>query len=508
MSGAAGTPPAPTGGSWRSHRRVVPRTIQAPPPPRGTFIFRDLNPGERIIWIRRQSYLFLLATAAPVLLLGLGLFLLDALLGANVPSIVHLIGLALMALLGVYWLIANLWPWFFQFYVLTNQRVVKSTGFFFRHRGEIGLKTIAQVRVERPNVFYIALGIGNVVVRPIGPELELTGLAHSRDVGDSILAAMEDPTFGLPPAAVPPAPQVPPIKSRKLQAALDDLAHPLAMPTGSPPIMRAPFLGFLHRRIPMRFLQGESVVEVVYRHWAVLVRDEIPALLILLAGVIASILLSRTNGGGNLTMWVLAGGIVFGGIIGVLLYMNWADDVFILTTQRVIDIDRLAFILAEYSKDAPYARIQEVNVHRNVLGKLLGFGSIVVDTAGRKSPLAMENIPHAFRVMDRIFEQINLLRERDQVQAANRQKKENLLWMATVLNDLQITVPDLRGRSVVAAAAEARKAGLKLTVEQERPVPGQPPGTVIEQRPSAGTTALADAEVRVVLSGRPVGAIP
>lgn len=506
MSGAAGTPPAPTGGRWRSHRRVVPRTIQAPPPPSGTFIFRDLNPGERIIWIRRQSYLFLLATAAPVLLLGLGLFLLDALLGANVANVVHVIGLALLAVLGVYWLIANLWPWFFQFYVLTNQRVVRSTGFFFRHRGEIGLKTIAQVRVERPNVFYIALGIGNVIVRPIGPELELTGLAHPRDVGDSILAAIDDPNFGLPAAAVPAAPQAPPIKSPKLQAALDDLAHPVAMPAVSPPIMPTPPFSFLHRKIPMRFLQGEEIVEVVYRHWAILLRDEIPALILLLAGIIGSILLSRT--GGDLAPWVLVGGIVFGGMIGLLLYLNWADDVFILTNQRVIDIDRLAFILAEYSKDAPYARIQEVNVNRNVLGKLLGFGSIVVDTAGRKSPLAMEHIPHAFRVMDRIFEQINLLRERDQVQAANRQKKENLLWMATVLNDLQITVPDLHGRSVVAAAAEARKAGLKLTVEQERPVPGQPPGTVIEQRPSAGTTALADAEVRVILAGRPVGAVP
>lgn len=506
MSGAAGTPPAPPGGNQRRHRRVVPRTIQAPPPPRGTFIFRDLNPGERIIWIRRQSYLFLLATVAPVLLLGLGLFLLDALLGANLPGFVHLIGLALLALLGVYWLISDLWPWFFQFYVLTNQRVVKSTGFFHRVRGEIGLKTVAQVRVERPTIFYIILGIGNVVVRPIGPELELTGLAHPRDLGDSILAMMEDPNFGLPPAAVPPPPSAPPVKSRKLQAALDNLASPVPMPAVAPPIMGTPLFNFLHRKIPMRFLQGEEIVELVYRHWVILLRDEIPALVMLLAGVVGSILLSRT--GSELAMWVLAGGIVFGGVIGVLLYLNWADDVFILTTLRVIDIDRLAFILAEYSKDAPYARIQEVNVNRNVLGKLLGFGSIRVDTAGRKSPLEMEHIPHAFRVMDRIFEQINLQRERDQVQAANRQKKENLLWMATVLNDLQITVPDLRGRSVVAAAGEARKAGLKLTVEMERLAPGQPAGTVIEQRPSAGTAAVADAEVRVVLAGRPIAAVP
>jgi len=507
VSGAAGPPPAQTNGSWRTLGRVVPRTVLTPDAPHGSLVFRQLNPGERIVWIRRQSYLFLLASAAPVLLLALGLFLLDTLLGANLPSIVHLIALGLLALLALYWLLANLWPWFFQFYALTNERVLRSTGFFHRHRVEIVLKSVAQVRVERPTVFYVMLGIGNVVVRPIGPEMELTGLAHPRDLGDSILAMQEDPNYALPPAATPTPPPVPSVTSQKLQTALDDLARPAPMPAAPPePPPRAPVFGFLHRRIPIRFFQGESVVEVVYRHWAILLKDLIPALLIVAAGVIGGVLLGM-SGNGQLAVWLIAGGIGLGGVIGVLLYMNWADDVFILTTHRVIDIDRLVFILAEYSIDAPYARIQEVRVSRNVLGKLLGFGSITVDTAGRKSPLQMDNVPHAFRVMDHIFEQINLLRERELVQVVNKQKQENRRWMATVLHDLMMTVPDLRGRSIVAAAAAARKAGLKLTVELERPASGQPAGTVLEQQPTPGTAALADAEVRVVLSGRSV-AVP
>lgn len=509
MSGANAGPtqPAPNG-SWRRQGRVVPKRVQAPPPPGDLFVFRDLNPGERIVWIRRQTGLFLVATGAPLALLALGLFLLNLWLGATLPGIVILIGLLLLAALLIRWAVTDLWNWFFQFYVLTNERVIRSRGYFRRDRGEIPLKSVAQVRVEQPNPFFTALRIGNVMVRPIGTELELTGLRYPRDVGDTILAMQEDPTFGLPPTATPPAARPPSVKSKRLRAALDDLAQPAAMPVTPIPRVRAPFFGFLHRKIPIRFFQGESVVEVVYRHWFVLLRNELIAIVLVVAGVAVGTFLMMQHAPGLLPFDITALGVITGGFLGVLIYMNWADDVFVLTTHRVIDIDRLIFILAEYSNDAPYARIQEVRVSRNMLGRFLGYGSIRVETSGRKGPLQMENIPGAFHVMDRIFEQINLLREREAVAAINRQKQENLKWMATVLNDLVITVPDVRGRPVVAAAGEVRKAGLKLIVEAEHPSRAQAAGTVLEQVPAPGTSAVADAEVRVVLAGNPIAAVP
>lgn len=509
MSGANAGPPQPApNGSWRRQGRVVPKRIQAPPPPSGTFVFRDLNPGERIVWIRRQTALFLVATGAPVALLALGLLLLNLWLGATLPGVVFLIGLALLALLLIRWAVTDLWNWFFQFYVLTNERVIRSKGYFNRDRGEIPLKSVAQVRVERPNVFFMVLRIGNVVVRPIGTELELSGLRYPRDVADTILAMQEDPKFGLPASARPAATRPPGVKSKRLQAALDALAQPAPMPVAPVPIVRAPFLGFLHRKIPIKFIEGESVVEVVYRHWIVLLKDELIAIAILLIGVAASVLLRLGGFRGMTPFYVLLLGVLVGGFTGALLYMNWADDVFVVTTHRVIDIDRLIFILSEYSNDAPYARIQEVQVHRNALGRFLGYGSIRVETSGRKAPLHMSNIPGAYRVMDRIFEQINLLRERERVAGVNRQKQENLKWMATVLNDLVITVPDVRGRSVVAAAGEVRRAGLKLIVEAEHPSRAQAAGTVLDQVPAPGTSAVADAEVRVVLAGNPIAAVP
>jgi hypothetical protein len=115
----------------------------------------------------------------------------------------------------------------------------------------------------------------------------------------------------------------------------------------------------------------------------------------------------------------------------------------------------------------------------------------------------MDNIPHAGQVMDRIFQQINLMRERESVTAINKQKKENYKWLSTLFNEAVITVPDVRGLALLDAAGQLRRSGLKLVVLAERHVPGATSGTVVEQQPSADTTALADSEVRVVLAAAP-----
>jgi membrane protein YdbS with pleckstrin-like domain len=269
------------------------------------------------------------------------------------------------------------------------------------------------------------------------------------------------------------------------------------------PVTRVPFGGLLQRRIPINFIEGEEVIEVVYRHWFVLLVRELPALAVLVAGVVAGeVFLHLAPHSPNGQLFLL-GGIVIGLGYALLIYLNYADDVFVLTTHRVIDIDRLLYILADYSNDAPYARIQDVHVERNFMGKLLGFGSIKVETSGRKYPVQMTDVPHAFAIMDRIFAQINSIRERESVLAVNRQKKENHRWMATVLNELVVEVPDVRGLPLLQAGARVRQSGLKLVVDRERVIRGTPPGRIIDQAPSPGSTQVSDNEVRVVLSGRP-----
>lgn len=497
--------------SWRAQARVVARTRPMVYQPARPLSFRGQNAGERVIWIKRQSKLSLLATGAPLLLGFVALIALHFLLGTQpqIGGTVQILGMIVLALFTLRWVVTDFWNWFFRIYVLTDQRVIGFRGLFNRTTEEVPLKSVAQVLMERPSPLYVFFNIGDLVVRPIGSPLNLPGVAHPRDVADSILEMQSNPNYGLPASALP-APAGPQlrVRSKKLRDALDELAKPAPMPATPPARGLTSFNAFLHRKIPIRFIEGESVIEVVYRHWFILLRDEAPAIIILIVGVALSVLLRNSNPQSGLPGLLAAMAVLISLVVGGLTYMNWADDVFILTTHRVIDIDRLFFLLAEYSNDAPYARIQDVHVERNWLGMLLGFGSIAVETSGRKYPIKMNDVPRAFSLMDRIFSQINLLRERESVMAINKQKKENHQWMATILGDLVTEVPDVRGHTVIEAAGRARAAGLKLVVDVERPAPGVSAGVVLEQSPTAGTSALNEGELRVVLSRQGVAATP
>ena len=497
MSGAANQPNRP-GAPRRGARRVVARNaINVTISPR---TFPGQLPGEHVVWIRRQSRLYLLASGWPIVVGLLAIFAISGLMGvaAGAGGVLELVLAAGVLLYTIYWLCTDFLNWFNTYYVLTDQRVLSVRGYFNRVSEDIPLKNVAQVFVDRPSFIQIALHIGDVHVRPIGTPVLLLGVSHPRDVADSILAVQANPPT---PGAATPATPTPKLRSKKLQSALDDLAKPMPMPIPNP-VARVPFGGLFQRKIPINFIEGEEVIEVVYRHWWVLLVRELPAFAVLAAGIVIGEVLMRVTPHSTNGQLFLIGGIVVGLGYALLIYLNYADDVFVLTTHRVIDIDRLLYILSDYSNDAPYARIQDVHVERNFIGKLLGFGSIKVETSGRKYPVQMTDVPHAFAIMDRIFAQINSIRERESVIAINKQKKENHRWMATVLHELIVEVPDVRGLPLLHAGARVRQAGLKLVVDRERAEPGTPPGRIIDQAPSPGSAQVADNEVRVVLSGR------
>lgn len=467
--------------------------------------YRWQMPNERVIWIRRRHWLYLFAPAWPLALSLLALAALRVLGGAlvGVGALLQLLDIGLALVLLVRWAIVDVGDWVFRYYILTDQRVIASHGYFRPNRREAVLKSVVQVLVQRPNALLMSLNIGDVIVRVIGTSVDLTGVSHPRDVGDSILQVQQNPG-----GADAPAPAAPRVPSQKIQTALDNLAVP-AQPPATPEPGRPPFFGLLQRKVPIKFMDGESVVEVVYRHWFILVRRLVPALLLFIIGVAGGMALGRYEGAqvGMLPMYMVTGGFVVGMGWALLVYLNFVDDIFVLTTHRVVDIDRLIFLLSEYSNDAPYARVQDIHVEVGLIGNILGYGTIVVETSGRKYPLKMTDVPHALRLMDRIFGLINDVRERESVAAINKQKKENYKWLATVLHEALVIVPDVRGLSLLDAGARLRAVELRLAVQEERPAAGMRPGMVLDQIPSPGSTALPQNEVRLILSAQasPVG---
>jgi uncharacterized membrane protein YdbT with pleckstrin-like domain len=464
--------------------------------------FRGQQPGETPIFVHRKHPFYLFFPAWPAVLSLAGLMVLFLVHSNN--SRVAALFFILQVLLGIAfiiflikWLVADLNNWLFNLYVLTDRRLMAAAGFFTPNRQEAPLDRIQQVQIDRNNLFEYFFDFGDVIIVTAGSlgDLNFAGIARPNQIADQIRETEQRFVSSGRAAQQMIEPKHPAVKR-----VLDEVAKPIAVapPQGVP---HRTFGGFLGRSLQITYLNDEVVLDYIFRHWWVLVRREVFPALLLIGSVAASGALAAFF---HTALWVVPlMGVLSGVVWGILVYLNYADDVFILTNQRIIDVDRFLFIFFEGRKQAEYTRIQDVRVTVDtIIARLFNFGDIISETAGRLPNIEMSDIPNPFVVQDKIFSLINAVKERDAVAASNRQRLEDRRLIAATMNELLIDVPDVRQLFMLDAAERLRQAGLKLVVESERRVLGVPPGVVVAQTPNAGTTALRDSEVQVVLSGR------
>jgi uncharacterized membrane protein YdbT with pleckstrin-like domain len=464
--------------------------------------FRGQQPDETTIFIRRQHPIFLLIPLWPALLCAILYGALHLVHSANPRfAAFEMLASTVLIVVGVLvvlkWLVVDLINWWYNIFVLSDRRVIEAQGFFTPNRQEAQLDRIQQVQLERSNIFEFLLDIGDVNVYTAGSQgdLRLMHVWHPDAMVDQIREA--EAAFRASGRA--PAPPIEP-ENPAVKAALDELTKPVDIPQPQAAEERT-YGAFLRRPARLHTLDDEVIVNYIYRHWFMLVRREIlPALVIIGSLAVADVLANLLGR----PIWLVAVvGVFIGLAYAFLVYLNYIDDIFILTTDRVVDIDRFLFFFFEGRKQADYTKVQDVQVDVNsLLARVLNYGDIIVETAGSLPNIEMTSIPNPFAVQDLIFTRMNALKERDLARAANRQRLENRRLIAGTMNQVLITVPDVRRLTLLQAGEALKTAGLKLVVESERPARGVPPGSVVTQVPGPRATALRDSEVYVVLSGR------
>ena len=479
----------------------------------------ELRENEDVIFALRQSPLTPLAMLWPAAAgffgwAGLN-FMSVAITGMAAPTLIQFGILGLTTLLGLRWLVRDGLGWFFCWYVLTNRRLVVSRGVLRRDRQEASTARIQTIHTERTNPIANLLAIGDVQVLTASSTgaIYLRGVHHPEDVAYTIdlvrqgkIGAHDDAETALPHTA---------LESPSVRAALDlmlmdeDAADDDDL--GEEDVDQAHLLagGILRHAIDIGMLPGERVLDRLYRHWFTLVLRVLPPFgigvtLILLLAALRAFIPAATGLSWGLT--VAVGFATF--IWEMLIVANYVDDVFIITNQRIIDIDRAYFIFAESRRETLYRSVQDVSINMPLIGRFLGYGHINVETAGRAPNIQMLNMSHPRRTQERIFALINADKERRDAADRKSQRKDMHSSVGAVLTRLMLSTPDVRGIHVMTAATRLRAAGLTVTIAGERPDVNEPPGSVLAQSPTPGSTILRGAEVALTISRRPVGAHP
>ncbi len=366
---------------------------------------------ERWIYIARRHWMaFLWRIGVPlgVIAVALGIIVVRALtrtpdfLGRVAPLVDPFVGLLLLSILFMLLAIAYIYfDWQNDLLILSNKRVIfEDRTLFMSFRTEtIPLERVQNVNTRSEGLQKL-LGYGMVSIQASGPSapiifnrVMLPGTVQKEIMKEVGREKREQ-------------------EDSRLRAAIHKRVNPGAPPLVVPqvPIERdlpttTSGLGAL---LPFGPLLLNGTV-IWHRHWVVLISKLLWPLLALLVWIGLLVGLPTLGAFSTLTLTL----ILFVGLVFVLGFFgwqiaNWRNDVYMLDPGRIVDISRLPLGLFEDRREASLGAIQNVNsTSPNLLARWLGYGNVVIETAGAAGNFTFTSVPNPAQVQRMIFEYVD-----------------------------------------------------------------------------------------------------
>jgi uncharacterized membrane protein YdbT with pleckstrin-like domain len=153
--------------------------------------------------------------------------------------------------------------------------------------------------------------------------------------------------------------------------------------------------------IPAKLLaDDEDVVLHLHTHWKALVR---PTLVLLTASAAAAYVAAATPPG-VLQPWMRVAALVIWAIIvirwAVRPFSTWLSSTYTVTTHRIIT---RSGVFSRHGRDMPLSRINDVYFEHGIMDRLLGCGTLVVESAGERGQLVLVDVPRVKKVQLEIY---------------------------------------------------------------------------------------------------------
>jgi uncharacterized membrane protein YdbT with pleckstrin-like domain len=149
---------------------------------------------------------------------------------------------------------------------------------------------------------------------------------------------------------------------------------------------------------PERLLASdEEVVLHLHPHWKKLILPIVVFLLV--AGAAGFAAATVTIPGLQIAIVVVAAALIVWFTIRPAIV--WAATHFVVTTHRVLLREG---VLSRSGRDVPLARINDVSFEHSLFERMLGCGTLVVESAGERGQLVLEDIPRVEYVQSTLYQ--------------------------------------------------------------------------------------------------------
>jgi uncharacterized membrane protein YdbT with pleckstrin-like domain len=152
----------------------------------------------------------------------------------------------------------------------------------------------------------------------------------------------------------------------------------------------------------------EEVVLHVRPHWRRLVAP-VGWVVLVLAAVIAAAVLW----GGTGALWLGAVGLGLLAWLALWPWLEWRTTHYVFTSERVLLREG---VLARHGRDIPLARINDVSFSHSLLERMLGSGTMTIESAGERGQVVLADLPRVEHTQSVLYELVEADRLRPAVE--------------------------------------------------------------------------------------------
>jgi uncharacterized membrane protein YdbT with pleckstrin-like domain len=151
-------------------------------------------------------------------------------------------------------------------------------------------------------------------------------------------------------------------------------------------------------------MPGETLVMKEHQHWIVMIKPLLLPIGLVVLAVVFDLLPNIQSDYKTLGTLVV---VALLGLWLIVVWIRWNSRSFTITDRRVI-LD--TGILSRASKVIALDRVQDISTNQSLLGRMLGYGEIEIDSAGAAGAEVLNALPHPQRFRDEVFSRAEKLR--------------------------------------------------------------------------------------------------
>lgn len=142
---------------------------------------------------------------------------------------------------------------------------------------------------------------------------------------------------------------------------------------------------------------GETIAFELKPHWRALLWPVIVLLIEVFAGVFLFMTFSN-----SIIRWIIIGvGVVILVWQTLLPFARWLTTQYVFTSRRIIVRRGL---LTKEGRDMPLSKVNNVSFSVSVLGRIINYGTLVVESASDDGDLVIDDVPDVENVQRSVYE--------------------------------------------------------------------------------------------------------